>query len=367
MTDDTRDNGGQFATPAYGSASVERQQGYDPMPDPEKKKPDEETSVKEASEKLSERRAKPDTVKRQYLAEDGESAADSKLSVTPARAARDLQRIRQAEEDGAQVEINKHVADAYDEATGAKKDVSDLDPEIAKALKHPQVAEAIQEKISEADKARQQHSEALETSLALVRETLLSDIPNIAELTNADLELMRLTEPQKFQRLEAMANAASKLAADKEQQQAEFRKSFDEYARAEDAKFDAIASKEKPETLKQVQAKILEMAKVHGITEKQFIEAVQTEPILRSAAIQTMMMDAAKFHIQQKEMTGLRDKLKEHTKAVPAQRPGTSGPRVDPARANISAMQKELDSASGTRQMTLAAQILTERRKAADR
>lgn len=363
MTDDTRDNGGQFATPAYGAASVERQQGFDPMPDPEKKKPAEASSVKEAAESLSERRAKPDTVKRQYLADDGESPADSNLSVTPARAARDLQRIRQAEEAGAQDEINKHVADAFDEATGAKKEASDLDPEIAKALKHPQVAEAIQEKISEADKVRQQHSEALETSMALVRETLLADIPNIAELTNADLELMRLTEPQKYQRLEAMASAASKLAEQKAQQQAEFKKSFDEYARGEDAKFDAIASKEKPETLKKVQAKILEMAKSHGVTEKQFIEAVQTQPILRSVAIQAMMMDAAKYHLHQKDLAEAKEKALR-VQAPPMQRPGTSGPRVDPAQANIAKLQKDLETAGGSGQIAAAAKLLTARRAA---
>jgi hypothetical protein len=80
--------------------------------------------------------------------------------------------------------------------------VEGLDPELAKALQHPQVREAVEAQFSEANKVREQYSAALETARVSTLATLAEVVPHLAGLPPQQFEeglaLLSQVDPPAF-------------------------------------------------------------------------------------------------------------------------------------------------------------------------
>lgn len=86
-----------------------------------------------------------------------------------------------------------------------------------------------------------------------------------------------------------------------------------------------MAAKETPESMqriKQALPSIIEQD--YGVSRQELFQALQTNPALRSAAFQSMMLDAAKYRMAQREVVNKVDRS-----VPPVQRPGVSQPRSD--------------------------------------
>ncbi len=97
------------------------------------------------------------------------------------------------------------------------------------------------------------------------------------------------------------------------------RQEFAEYAKLEDARFDTLVKGEKPETVQKVANEIIAYAAELGVPRSQFLELCATEPIMRNAAFQKMMYDAASYRLLQRARNEVAKKV-----VPPVQRPGVA-------------------------------------------
>ncbi|GLH77484.1 hypothetical protein SSBR45G_23920 [Bradyrhizobium sp. SSBR45G] len=341
--------------------------GYRPMPDPEERPDREEiesdaTSLREAAERRADSRSP--VMVREYVDDSG-NVVDPSEAVTLERAARDHARIRAAETDEAKAEIvrpgegdelsgvltdptDRDEAERVAEPTRAdEQDADRLAPELERALKHPQVLQAIEEKIGEAEAARQSYRDGLASAVQIAQASFLSQFPEFAgmpaEQIPAALAQMSREDPGRFERVQtAVARSDQLLAqqAEEQRRQAELaQRSFQSFAQEQDSQLEAMLSREPRATRQAVAAEIVTAAKENGISPAELKRLFETEPLMRHASFQRMMYDAARYRLM------IRAKDAVVTKAVPPViRPGVSVSSGERARSDLRALNARLSS-----------------------
>lgn len=369
--------------------------GYTPMPDPDKKQDDEaigsdSASLREAAEQRS---GPPDeVVARGYLDRHGEPVAPTE-AITLERAARDYARSTavdrlalegaSSEALAARVDAMRAEALANDpdaaelygfelpEADKAKADeaasekaarepadksgdraVDGLDPEIEKALRHPQVAQAIEQRIGEAEKARQGYLNGLVAATQIAQMSFLSQFPELAgvamENMPAALQQMSRQDPQKFAQVQALITSTEQMLAQQQQEsrrQTEMaRQNFQAFAKSEDARLETMLKGESRATQQAVTAEIFASAKAGGVEPAELVRLFRSEPLMRNAAFQRMMYDAGKYRLMMKA----RDAAA--VKAVPpVQRPGLARTPAERDNADVRTLSAKLSSSGDIR------------------
>jgi hypothetical protein len=203
----------------------------------------------------------------------------------------------------------------------------ELDPMLENALKHPKVREAIEGELRSAESARQSYVAALETVSGLLRESMFTQFPELKsdtpELFEAALVQLAQRDPARYGQARALGDRLSALQGAQLLQQRgrddAQRREFAQYAKAEDARFDALVKGEKPEVVQKVANEIIAYASELGVPRDQFLQLCQTEPIMRNAAFQKMMFDAASYRLLQRARNEVAKKV-----VPPVQRPGVS-------------------------------------------
>jgi hypothetical protein len=297
-------------------------------------------------------------VSRQYLTGAGSDVDETEV-VTLRRAADDLREARAADAASLEQSTNEQLASDVDQPRGqadpidllAKNELlSDdqdanntsadnpegdhLDPVLREALKHPQVREAIEGEIGKADAARQTYDQALNAVGGLLRDVVFAQFPELRSDTVQQFEtaLLQLSQrdPSRYALARGLADRLSVLQSAQAQQQRERdateRREFAEYAKAEDARFDGMIKGQKPEIVQRAAHEIISYAEELGVPRQQFLQLCSTEPIMRNAAFQKMMFDAASYRLLQRARNEIARKV-----VPPVQRPGVA---VD-ARAAI--------------------------------
>ncbi len=360
--------------PALTGAAFElANAGYAPMPDPDKKNDDEaigsdSASLREAADQRA--GSGDDVIIREYRDGDGKPIASNE-AITLERAARDyagatsLDKLASENESGKvlaarvdalraealardpdaaelygfeplQAKANKTgkmesdqtdsdtVASAQPDPDSARA-ADGLDPELAKALQHPQVVQAIEEKIGEAEKTRQDYLNGLAAATQIAQISFLSQFPELANVAPqnmpATLELMSRQDPQKFERVRAMVATSEQLFAQQQQEshrQAEAaRQNFAAFAKSEDARLETMLKGESRATQHAVTAEIVASARDSGIEPADLFRLFNSEPLMRHAVFQRMMYDAGKYRLAMKAKDAVT------SRPVPAvQRPG---------------------------------------------
>lgn len=379
--------------PALTGAAFElASAGYTPMRDPEEK-PNRQSidgdvaSLRNAADRLSERDS-PVTV-REYVDAHGKPAAANE-AVTLERAARDHARGRaadrrateaqQAEDTARRIDTLRHGVQANDAAAADfygfkhpdRRDVdgaaaaeradeggshdgpsldgnssADLAPELEKALQHPLVLQAIEEKMAEADNARQSYREGLASALQLAQASFLGQFPEFSGMAPdhmpAALEKMSREDAARFARVQAAVTASDQLRAQhacEQQQRAELeRKNFERFAQGEDARLEAMLKDEPQAVQKAVATEIMAAAKESGIEPAELNRLFHTEPLMRNATFQRMMYDAAKYRLimKAKDTAAARP-------IPPVLRPGVAGASAERERADIRTLNARLSS-----------------------
>jgi hypothetical protein len=108
---------------------------------------------------------------------------------------------------------------------------------------------------------------------------------------------------------------------EKEVQDVQARENFKAYARSEDARFDTLVAGQSKESLREAAAEVVAAAKEYGIDKAELMALFESEPIMRNAAFQKMMHDAAKYRLAQKAVPKAMPKTVPHV-----QKPGVSRP-----------------------------------------
>lgn len=355
----------QTSEPAvYGREATLRTAGYTPLP--EKPKDAAPLTVEDAADILT--LSKPESAEPLTL-----EPLPANVAITVEQAAENLSEAHKAQRAAADElstkniatyvdriraeEIGKHgdvdgAADFYGvpkpegepAQEGAPADDGRLDPNIEEVLKHPQVRQAIEEQLSAADEAKQAYSAALSTAASVAQATLFAQFPEFANLTAEQipvaLQMLAQQNPERFAKVNGFIGQVATLhaqqQAEQQRQTEQAQRQFNEYAKAEDARFDAMLAKEPPGKKETMAAEILKAAEEHGIPKARFLHLMQTEPVMRHAAFQKMMYDAAKYRAL------MNNPPKPSAKPIPSlQRPGVTQPKGASAYAAVAAAEEK--------------------------
>jgi hypothetical protein len=365
--------------------------GYLPMPDPQAEEDRETIDSGAASlrEAAAQRAEPPDeTVVRGYTGPDGEPAPANE-AVTLARASRDYADATALEKLAAEAESSKSLAARVDamraealandpavaelygfepphdradenapgeeesgEGTNKGPDAgadpaSSLDPELQKALQHPQVRHAIEEQFGEVEKVRQTYMEGLAAATQIAQVSFLSQFPELASVARQDLpgalERLSVDDPAKFERVKTMIEATEHLFAQQRveniRQAQVSRQNFENYARSEDARFETMMKGESRETQAAVGAEILASAKASGVEPAELGRLLHSEPLMRNAVFQRMMYDAGKYRLMMKA----RD-VAAAKQLPPVVRPGVARSQAERQHADLRTLSAKLSS-----------------------
>jgi hypothetical protein len=365
--------------------------GYVPMSDPDKRDEDETiggdaASLREAAEQRA--GAAREVTTRGYVDQDGEPVASTE-AITLERAARDYAAMTSAERLLAENQSSEALAARIDalraEALAKNPDAAEvfgfelpetkadkaeankprsetatrvqtnsddatidgLDPELAKALQHPQVAQAIEERLGETEKTRQGYISALAAAQQVAQMSILSQIPELVGLPpeNVQPALAEIArrDPARFARVQALVANTQQMFAQQQQEHlrsAEMaRQNFKTLAKTEDARLDTLLKGEAKAMQQAVTAEIFVAAKESGIEPAEFVRLFNSEPLMRNAAFQKMMYEAGKYRL----MT--RAKNAAVAKAFPpVQRPGMARSPAERDHADMRTLSAKLTS-----------------------
>lgn len=366
--------------------------GYTPMPDTGEKDEREaiagdSASLREAAMQLAD--GTDDIVVRAYLGPDGRPAAANE-AITLSRAGRDYANATAAEKLIAEDESSSALAARVDalraealtndpEAAeiygfdppetragkagsgkgGAEEPASEppdargdpgttgLDPELEKALQHPQVRHAIEVQLSEAENTRQTYLNGLAAATQIAQISFLSQFPELAGLAPEHLpgalEQLSRQDPAKFARVQGIVATTEQLFAQQRAEsgrQAELgRRNFETYAQSEDARFETMLKGEARETQAAVAAEIMASARASGVEPAELNRLFNSEPLMRNAVFQRMMYDAGKYRLMMKAKDAAIARS-----FPPVQRPGPSRAPGEREQADLRTLSARLSS-----------------------
>jgi hypothetical protein len=371
----------------FGEASVQSDQGFTTMSDayspPEDKRKtyegDTASAVREAARDLDKARASDQVPKaegeipRNYVQHGGDDHGEpvpENETISLERASDDLTRQRSFEQAAQQPAVADvaaaidHARDAYtngqqpqqpqpeqfqaQQTTEAQPqqppvDIPQgVDPELYQELQRsPKLRAAIEQDIANLANAQQQYTSATAAAARSAAEYaaagILTQFEELRGLRpdqiSTALSVMAKTNPQRAQaalsqlgQAKAMYDQAQALQAQQAQAQAaQQAQQLQAWVAAEDAKFEKeVLSKENPATVQKIKEALPQILQDYGLSREEVVHAFQTNPALKSAAFQSVLLDAAKHRLAQREIATKLDRS-----APPVQRPGVSQPRGD--------------------------------------
>ncbi|QHO76798.1 hypothetical protein ACH79_33380 [Bradyrhizobium sp. CCBAU 051011] len=249
---------------------------------------------------------------------------------------------------------NDDAADAIDTMEG-------LDPETRKALKIPQVRQALEGEFAKAEAVQQSYANALNVANQYAMANLVDHFPELANIPAEQwepaLNLLSQQDPQRFNRAMGVLQRVSQLQSAQAQwqqqqaqvQQQQFQTMRQQYSRASDAALGPMTMAEKAEMVEDLVSYVAE----YGLSREQFAREAETNLALHHPAFQRLAADAIKYR-----------RMVAAPKAVPqalppVQRPGVSQPNRSTTdhSSKIQALQKQLASAKGDKAARIAGQI----------
>ncbi|MCC8961718.1 hypothetical protein H8A95_05130 [Bradyrhizobium sp. Pear76] len=236
-------------------------------------------------------------------------------------------------------------ADGKPEAGDTEPSVDGLDPEVAKALKHPQVRQAIEAEIGRADATRQELSTAIETANRYAQQSLVDHFPELAQIPlenwDAALQILHQHDPQRVQRAMSIAERVNTLSIAQTQwqqhQAVQAEQQFQANVGAEDARLEQVLGKAGAAEANKALVSFLDD---HGIGRNQAYNFVRQHPVLSTAEGREIILKAAKYDALKK--AGLP---RPESKPVPkVQKPGVAAPNGARAAESIQALTARLSS-----------------------
>jgi hypothetical protein len=361
---------GQFAPtePLFGKAAAERDAGYTPLPD-EAKAEAEELDEKLAAEQIK-ALSGPESAIVTYT-----SGLPDDVTMTLEQGAAAVADAREADRNQAEIDETKALQKEVDEKRGdlsefeahsAAAKEGDTEPDIEKALAHPKIKAALDQRITETETQREAYSKAVETANTFARASLTVNFPEIAALPldqwERALEAMAVREPDRFAKFTGTLNQVAQLeqAAAQQQQQKTAREAaeFKRYAAQENERFAKLTANESKETMRAVEAHVPKMLAEHGADVRQFLEAVSNQSTFPRATAEALLVKAAKYDLLMKAPKPVASRAE----IPPVMRPGVSA-RIGAAERNAASLESLNSRLNKSGSLKDAAALLQARRK----
>ncbi|WP_298243731.1 hypothetical protein [uncultured Bradyrhizobium sp.] len=338
-------------------------------------------SLRDAADQLSDQQ--PKVVVRQYTDGEGKPAAATE-AVTLARAARDYASATAGDRQIAENESSEALAARIDalrakvtandpdapefygfeapehsddpnEGIGAPaeavedqgKRAAQLDPDLEQLMQHPQVRLALEEKVGEVERARRSYVEGLDAAMQVAQVSFISQFPELASLAPERLPeaLAQIAQqdPAKLQRIQAIIAGSEQLRARQNEEMRRTadaaRHNFQNYAKAEDARLEAMLKEETRDVRQAVAQEIMASAQASGIEAEEMQRLFASEPLMRNATFQRMMYDAGKYRLMMKAKDAIAAKP-----MPPVQRPGMASSRGERGQQDLRTLSARLSS-----------------------
>jgi hypothetical protein len=196
-----------------------------------------------------------------------------------------------------------------------------------------EVQAAIQQELQQTEQARAAYAQQALAAARVAGAALFANFPELASLSAQELphaiSAIAKVNPEKAMAIQAQVQRTQQLWQASQQAEAQRAaiqsQQLQQWAAQQDAVFEReVASKESPETMRKLAETVVGMAEEYGVSKDELAAAWQSQPVMRSAAFQRMMVDAAKYRMATREVVNKIDRS-----APPVQRPGVSQPRVD--------------------------------------
>ncbi|MBC9876322.1 hypothetical protein G8O24_03045 [Bradyrhizobium sp. INPA01-394B] len=377
--------------------------GYSEMPDPGREQERESivsdsASLHDAADRLTDPQAK--VVVRQYTDAEGKRAAANE-AVTLSRAARDYASATAGDQQVAESLSSEALADRIDalraevaasdpdapefygfessEAHSEREDEtappsdetsdrepSPLDSDIDMLMQHPQVRLALEEKVGEVERARQDYLQGLDAAMQIAQASFVSQFPELAVLGPEQLPQalaqMARQDPAKLSRVQAIIAGSEQLRARQGEEMRRAadasRRDFQNYARTEDARLETLLKGEARDVRQAVAQEIMASAKASGIEPGELQRLFDSEPLMRNATFQRMMYDAGKYRLMMKARDAVTAKP-----VPPVQRPGMAAGRGERDQHDLRALSARLSSSGDLKDAVALYQAKTASRR----
>jgi hypothetical protein len=250
-----------------------------------------------------------------------------------------------------------------------------LDPEVERALQHPQIRAAVEQELAQAAQAQQQYAAAIEQANNFAQANLITEhLPELARLSRDQWESAIMTinaQPEGHARVQRAMGAISRVAQLSAEQarlaqehqarsQAQRNAEIEKWSEGENRKYEQFLAREGL-TLEQVQPAVQDyVSRTLGMSRAELARVVADNPILRGEKASILFTHAAKWAQAEQARKNIVAKP-----LPPAVRPGAQAPGMS-ANSNagkIAALTKALDSATGMAAIRIASQLTSLRRK----
>jgi hypothetical protein len=380
---------------ATGLASVEEKMGVERREDSAAPEPKVFETVEDAARELTKRRGSTTEApieKIEYL--DGQD-----LAVSPEQAARHLSQYHAEQRRAAEFDDLVNLASEVDAARAqvygqtqpqqqsaeqpapespqpetppeASAPQGGLSPRVQAMLADQELRQAIEQPLLQAHQAQQAYTQGLNEMALNMTSYLVGEIPefqglNLQQVANA-LDNMDRQNParayeirQRFSAAKSLAQEAQKMqqAAQVQHQQAQAQQ-WQQYTRAHDAAFAKATANESPETMRAVADEVMRACAEYGYDKNTVMALYQSDPVMRSAPFQKMMVDAAKYRIAQRGL--------QHADAKPipqVQKPGITRTRAEVTQAELGSLHRQIKNSEGKDQIAAAVKYLQAKRAA---
>jgi len=171
-----------------------------------------------------------------------------------------------------------------------------LDAETKRALKIPQVRQAIEQEITKAEQATQAYSQGLEHANTFSHAAILAIAPELQGIPldrwQEAIPMFAQVDPARGQQLGTMLQYVGQIQAAQQQAAAQQKQNLSKWVMAEDAKLEAMVGKQTNAERAQFADDLVAYASELGVSRADLVGAIEAQPVLRSAAMQKMMWDA---------------------------------------------------------------------------
>jgi hypothetical protein len=183
--------------------------------------------------------------------------------------------------------------------------------------------------------------------MQIAQASFVSQFPELAALTPEQLPValaqMARQDPAKLSRIQAIVAASEQLRARQGEEMRRTadasRRDFQNYAKVEDARLDALLKGETSGVRQAVAQEIMASAKDSGIEPDELQRLFDSEPLMRNATFQRMMYDAGKYRLMMKARDAVAAKP-----IPPVQRPGMAAGRGERDQHDLRALSARLSS-----------------------
>jgi hypothetical protein len=225
------------------------------------------------------------------------------------------------------------------------------------------------------EQARQQYESALPILLANLQTAYGSEFADIQ--TMADVQKLAAEDPIRYSRWDAqqkqIAGAHQEVLAAQQRQHTESRQRLAQFVADQNQRFEDKAPEFKDKATRDKQTKVaVEVLTDLGFKDNELGQLYRGEAnlSLHDHRLQLLIRDAVRYRESVSSKAEAAAKLAQQKKPIPqVQRPGTSASTRGGAdhKAEIQALQKQLDGAHGVQAIRLARQLQQAKRAAAGR